>query len=481
MRKHKIVRSLWIATALCALASVLVGAPVSATDVAPQPVAPLPASVVYDLWATDGYWIMADTGYPLYSYGFIGGREGQPFTYLDSTGNNVTATAVAPSPGANTAFELQLQGNAQFPAPLIYCARGQTVTLKLKNLGVKSATAPNDPHSIHLHGMDVDAANDGVPETSVAAVPANLTDAGGAPYPGAGNVVYYMFTPTREGTYFFHCHQEADIHVTMGMYGALIVYGVRDQGATKGPGFAGNEYGFRYDKDYVMLLSDTDVRQHQSEEALPGAPDFNPVDYTPQYWFINALSFPNTVGAGIPGFNYAKWLSAHPGYQTLISGKTTGGFSGNGEKVLVRMINMGFQTQPMHMHGFHAKVIGSDQRPWFWTLGQLEKNTVTIGSGETYDLLYNFGDQKVNSTYPPGTQSRYDPVSKAPVSNTNTAAPVIVDPTTGLVYIGGPVVSGAEGLPSTSQFFPFHNHDDYKSTNNGTYPGGMFTMLVPLP
>ncbi len=33
----------------------------------------------------------------------------------------------------------------------------------------------------------------------------------------------------------------------------------------------------------------------------------------------------------------------------------------------------------------------------------------------------------------------------------------------------------------TSQVFPFHNHDDYKATNNGVYPGGMFTMLVPTP
>ena len=37
-----------------------------------------------------------------------------------------------------------------------------------------------------------------------------------------------------------------------------------------------------------------------------------------------------------------------------------------GDKVLLRVINMGFETQPMHMHGFHAKIIGSDQRAWPW-------------------------------------------------------------------------------------------------------------------
>ena len=67
--------------------------------------------------------------------------------------------------------------------------------------------------------------------------------------------------------------------------------------------------------------------------------------------------------------------------------------------MLIRMINMGYETQPMHMHGFHGKVIGSDQRAWYWAntpgltptgLG-LEKNTLTIGSGEAYEWLIDFG------------------------------------------------------------------------------------------
>ena len=40
--------------------------------------------------------------------------------------------------------------------------------------------------------------------------------------PGAGNVIVYMFSPKNAGTYMYHCHQEADIHVQMGMYGALV-------------------------------------------------------------------------------------------------------------------------------------------------------------------------------------------------------------------------------------------------------------------
>ncbi len=87
------------------------------------------------------------------------------FTY---NGNGTIPTgAPAPTGGPVTAAEAPLQGNAQFPAPLIYAAVGDVVEIRLKNLGTTLPTAPNDPHSIHLHGLDVDAANDGVPETSV--------------------------------------------------------------------------------------------------------------------------------------------------------------------------------------------------------------------------------------------------------------------------------------------------------------------------
>lgn len=430
--------------------------------------APPPNVVIYDLYSTDGWWTMAD-GTQIYSYGFIGGREGSTISYLDKFQVLHTALVTAPTPGPGGP-EAALAGYAQFPAPLIYCKVGDVVQINLKNLGVTEPEAPNDPHSIHLHGLDVDAANDGVPETSVAAVPAN------SGLPGAGNVVVYMFSPKIAATYFYHCHQEASIHVTMGMYGALIVYNKTDQGATLGPGYSGSLYSNTYQKDYVMLLSDTDINQHAAEQGVLA--EYNPVDYKPQYWFINGISFPNTVHAGI---NYTNWLLAHPGYETLISGRVrpANNLSGTrgGERVLIRMINMGFQTQPMHVHGFHFKVIGSDQRGW---LVPWEKNTITIGSGETYELLFDFSMLAVTSTYQPSTQTRYDTDGNMPKSNTQTGFPVIPDPS-GLPYIGGPMVSGAVGLPGSSQLFPFHNHDDYKATNNGSYPGGMFTMVMPLP
>ena len=486
------------------------------------------ATITYNLYATDGYITMAD-GTVVYIYGFVGGRAGEPLNFQASSKpvqkgvlpNQVVTIptgAPDPTPGVMTAAEASLFGNAQFPAPVIYAAKGDVIEIRLKNLGVANGAAPNDPHTIHLHGLDVNAANDGVPETSVATVPAN-SPKGTA---GAGNVVVYMFAPEYEGTYMYHCHQEADIHVQMGMYGALVVYNPTDEAYLNGgpgKGFGGDIFGWKYDKDYILLLSEFDLGQHKAEQQAGAAGGYNPVNFKPQYWFVNGLSFPNTVHAGL-GFVWADWIASHPNYDPFITGSISGGTSGTpGEKVLLRVINMGFQTQPMHMHGYHAKIVGSDQRAWPWAnqagvtpYGQgLEKNTLTIGSGETYEWIIDFGQQNLNGTYdwdtkmtqqaayPGGTQTRYTP-GMLPASNTLIALPAIPDLfAPGFAYTGGPLVGpdgqqGIGGLPAelpipvaagvpptpttVGQYFPFHNHDDYKATNNGVYPGGMFTLIM---
>lgn len=518
-------------------------------------------TIIYNIFATDGYTNMAD-GTSTYIYGFIGGRAGVGLNYYDaSTQTAVPYNAPAPTGGERAANEIPLMGHAQLPGPAIYAEVNDVVEIRFKNLGVQAnPIAPNDPHSIHLHGLDVDAANDGVPETSVGAVPANLCadgssdttapyDCAGAPgglASGAGNVIVYMFTATTPATSMWHCHQEADIHVQMGMYGALVIYNQGDPAAANGgpgSGFGGRYNGFYYDKDIIMLLSEVDQGYHASEggtyDAFAGIATFsdtgntnytigttgvpaiwNPIDYHPQYWLINGLSFPNTVQVSVPGvFDWNEWHTAYPNYDPLIAGSVSlHGYSWTnqwqrvnqpGEKILIRMINMGYETQPMHIHGYHMKVLGSDQRPWPWAnrvlWGRptpfdqgLEKNTILIGSGETYELLVDMGQQSATSMYETGTETRYFdgsaacetslgpgpyPAVDTPVSNTATGCPEIPDAgnPANPNYIAGPTVTGLVGLGGTSQVFPFHNHDDYKATNNGAYPGGMFTAVIPLP
>jgi FtsP/CotA-like multicopper oxidase with cupredoxin domain len=56
-----------------------------------------------------------------------------------------------------------------------------------------------------------------------------------------------------------------------------------------------------------------------------------------------------------------------------------------GERVRIRLINLGEMVHPMHSHGFPTKIVGTDGFP-VPEAAQLTKDTVTIGPGERYDL-----------------------------------------------------------------------------------------------
>ena len=419
------------------------------------------ATVVYNLYATDGYIEMAD-GLPVYIYGVVGGREGVDLWYQTSycVGDGVTRNCstpttvavpggpVAPLPGPWTGQDAQFAGNAQYPAPIIYAKVGDTITIRFKNLGVAAnPNAPDEARSLYFQGFDMP------PDGGVA---------------DPGEVLEYTLTPTRAGTFVYSSYERfdtsydpPDADLSMGMFGVLVVYNPEDPAAVKGPGmgFGGALYGVPYDRDYVLLLSEIDVRAHADEVGtyVPGGllppnswdPDpFNWALYGPHYWLINGLSYPQTLHNGFPsGYTFADWMVAHPGYDPLIVGSASvpsPAWGTPGEKVLLRVVNAGFQTHAMHVRGFHGKVIGSDQRAWDWGFAPdsktnkkgsrpfgegLEKSTLTLGPGEIFEWLIDVGQQ-----------------------------------------------SSAAG-----QFLPLHNGDRTRMTNDGVYPGGMYTAVYPTP
>lgn len=228
-------------------------------------------------------------------------------------------------------------GTATLPGPTIEVNEGEQVEIVLTNIGPSRPGVQRAAHTIHLHGLDVDQVNDGVPETG--------------PSARVGESVTYRFVATHAGTYWYHCHVETVEHLTMGMYGALVVHPV------DGPGRAWTD-GPRYDRAYTLLLSESDPSW---SAAVRDARRVERTRFDPRYFFINGRSFPDTMTAD----------------DTHVMGHL-------GDRVLVRLINAGYGWRSMHMHGFHFEVIASDGRP---LPAPLVKDTISVAPGERYDLL----------------------------------------------------------------------------------------------
>ncbi|MBK1811822.1 multicopper oxidase domain-containing protein [Clostridium sp. YIM B02505] len=436
-------------------------------------------------------------------YGFVGGLYKVDDKVVDENLNWETPK--------NLNYLYGLKGSAYLPSPIIWGEVGDKIYITLINLGMKYVNIM-DPHTVHMHGAHVATQLDGFPELSFA-VP--MWEYTGSNKP---ETLTYYFYPEHPGTLMYHCHQEASEHVQMGMYGALIIYpsykSLAENGIKKDKcgrwlnngevvpniprsatnrNFAYNNIHSFFNKEYIMLLSDIDQTWHDS--ILNGT-DFNPVDYKPNFWLVNGRPFPYSLlpHPQTPPVGSDKDLS-QLNYESYVHVKT-------GEDFLLRMINIGYQVIPWHVHGWHFRVIGKDSHiSPFLEMNHMSSSmgnmghpitemgfTCTIGSGETYDLMINAENKSpIYRKYIVNGQDcipsvcrqidelkAYDPslIAEIPTQPVN----VLNINTTNYIDICD---EPEESLNSNffPQFYPMHNHDDYKVTNNGTYPGGQLTYI----
>lgn len=192
-------------------------------------------------------------------------------------------------------------------------------------------------HTIHPHGLDVDTANDGVPQTSAAV-------------PSMGNFTYRFVAPFA-GTYLYHCHVDAALHVEMGMYGAVIVR--PPNGATN----TAWEGGPAFTKEYIWQLHTFDTAWHAATTTGDQT-----VRYRPDVFMIN----------GRDGAN-------------LLNDTATAITAPQGARVLLRLISYGYAPAVVDLGGVTFDVIASDGRPLkSFVTGQTRWE---ILPGERYDLL----------------------------------------------------------------------------------------------
>ncbi|GGP79931.1 multicopper oxidase family protein [Streptosporangium pseudovulgare] len=94
--------------------------------------------------------------------------------------------------------------DGKVPGPPITAAEGDLVEVRLRNADVASGV------TIHWHGYDVPAGEDGVPGLTQDAV-------------RPGQEFTYRFLATQVGTYWYHTHEVSDVGVRKGLYGMLVV------------------------------------------------------------------------------------------------------------------------------------------------------------------------------------------------------------------------------------------------------------------
>jgi hypothetical protein len=276
-------------------------------------------------------------------------------------------------------------------------------------------------------------------------------------------MVAYTFTASEPGTYLYESGTNPGKQVQMGLYGAIVVR------PAMGAEYAYNDAAtiFDPDREFLILLNEVDPDLHRAVELVQ---DYDINAFHPGYWQINGRSFPDTVAD-----NFAPWLPSQP-YGALVRVEPYNTAS-NPNPALIRYLNAGMANHPFHPHGNHLRVIARDGRLLRGPGGQdtsFENFTRTIGSGQTYDLLFKW--TVVDAWIDPGG-------SPEPVTIPGLQNLVFKD---GVTFYSGDAELGEQGaLPVgvTSYndcgefYFPWHSHALFEFTNFDEGFGGLATLL----
>jgi len=213
--------------------------------------------------------------------------------------------------------------NRQIPGPTLRVTEGDRVRVHFVNHHTSN-------HTLHFHGLNVRNEMDGVaygPMHHLEVKP--------------GETHTYDFVADPAGTHMYHCHVNSPQHIDLGMVGVFIVEPKDKSGEPK------------VDKEQVLLLDDWYVNEQGGQEPMAHPAMVRDANY----FTVNGKSFPATEPIKLA----------------------------QGEKMRVRMINVGYQAHSMHLHGQSFLVTHKDGHP---VKTPQEQDTVLIGPGERYDLVF---------------------------------------------------------------------------------------------
>jgi FtsP/CotA-like multicopper oxidase with cupredoxin domain len=267
---------------------------------------------------------------------------------------------------------------SQLTAPMWWLDQEQDFYLKLTNLGLQIRPDLIDAHTLHFHGFrNAIPIFDGEPHSSVGV-------------PIARDLTYF-YRPHHPGTYLYHCHFEETEHVHMGMVGLVFVR------AAMGSNYAYNDPTTAFDREFGLCLSEVWSLAHWCDSHVQ-LPEWS--DYNPDFYLINGRAYPDTIapnGGGTdpvtgdlippPGPPEDPDRYAHLQYQPLSSLIRCN----SGEKVLLRLVNLGFVESSMRLTGIPMRVVGHDAtllRGRDGTDLSYYTDTVILGAGQSADAIF---------------------------------------------------------------------------------------------
>jgi hypothetical protein len=329
--------------------------------------------------------------------------------------------------------------NGNIPAPLMAFDEDDEFFLTLTNVGMIMRPDLFEQHTVHFHGYpNASPFYDGVPDASVAI---NI----------GGSFTYYYLAPDA-GTYFWHCHITPPEHLQMGMVGQLFVRprqnrvptgtslyaGLQTQeldprtacnsaadilcsnplpavntGATQGTDKLGKpqKYAYNdgdgstaYDVEYPLQIHGFDPNFHFVGMT------FNPeafVDMKDKYFLLNGRSYPDTVSPGPQATQSSDGRVHYSQPMPSIINIPAGG------KALLRIADLAVTEYatlaslgiPMHVIGYNAKLLRDQEGNNM----DYYSNSITIGGGESLDVILDASDASCGSTgcgaalYPSGS------------------------------------------------------------------------------
>jgi FtsP/CotA-like multicopper oxidase with cupredoxin domain len=302
------------------------------------------------LAAGDGFITMAD-GHLQYTFGFA-----------DMTG-------VLPADVMTTGMLA-----AQFPGPTIKVKEGDNVYLTLSNVGMVMRPDLFDPHTVHFHGFpNASTIFDGEPMASISI--------------NMGASLTYYYTAPEPGTYMYHCHVEATEHMQMGMLANLWVTPLQD-GTNPGANCPSQTYVYNdgdgstcYDVEFPIQIHAFDSVFHDEHIAVQPLPFALMKD---NYPMLNGRGYPDTVNTAAltpPAENGGKESQI---VNSLITATA-------GQKVLLRISSLStVDYYTLTVLGIPMRVVGKDARILRSSGGtnlSYLTNSVTLGGGETYDVI----------------------------------------------------------------------------------------------